>query len=343
VSLFAQQLADSALPAPVWWLLAVWMFALGASIGSFMNVVVYRLPAGLSLVHPGSHCPKCKTPLAARDNIPIFGWLWLRGRCRYCGAPISARYPTIELLTACMFALLACAEPLAGGANLPPGHRLAESELPALWILWTLFAYHSFLLCGLVCAALMEYDGQPIGPRLWLPMFAVGAAAPLFFPELRPVASGLLSSDALAAAPWAAGIVDGLVGAAAGVVAGLATWPENSAKQSRDTARPFRSTRNISLALASAGLFLGWQAIGPLALAMATLKLALNGAVRIWPSVARSGWIGCLAPLTLAWIVAWRPLAASLAFSRPATEVGAFGAAMFVTASFAWAIGRLTR
>ena len=343
MSIFAQQLTDSALPAPVWWLLAVWMFALGASIGSFMNVVAYRLPAGLSLVHPGSHCPKCKTPLAARDNIPIFGWLWLRGRCRYCRAPISPRYPAVELFTACMFTLLACAEPLAGGANLPPGHRLAENELPAVWMLWGLFAYHAFLLCGLVCAALMEFDGQPIGPRLWLPMFAVGAAAALFFPELRPVASRLLSSDALAAAPLTAGVVDGLAGGAAGVVAGLATWPAETSKQGRGSARPFHSTLNITLAMAWAGLFLGWQAIGPLAAAMATLKLVLCGAVRFWTPASRVGWIGCLAPLALAWIVAWRPLAASVAFSRPARELGAFAAALAATAGISWAIGRFSR
>lgn len=343
MTLIAQQLADFALPAPVWWLLAVWMFALGASIGSFMNVVVYRLPAGLSLVHPGSHCPKCKTPLAARDNIPVFGWLWLRGRCRYCAAPISPRYPAVELLMACMFALLACAEPLAGGANLPPGHRLAESELPAIWMLWTLFAYHAFLLCGLVCAALMEFDGQPIGPRLWLPMFAVGAATPLFFPELRPVASGLLSSDTLSSVPWTAGIIDGLAGAAAGAIAGLATWPADRSKRGEDSVHPFHSTFNISLTLAWVGLFLGWQTIGSLAAAMATLKLMLSGAARVWPPASRVGWIGCLAPLTLAWIVAWRPLAANLAFSRPTAELGAFAAAMAVTASFSWAIGRLDR
>lgn len=319
------------------------MFVLGASIGSFMNVVVYRLPAGLSLVWPASHCPKCKTRLAARDNIPIFGWLVLRGRCRYCGAPISPRYPAVELFTACTFALVAVAEPLAGGANLPAVHRLAQSDLPALWMLWMLFAYHAFLLCGLVSAALMEFDGHQIGPRLWLPLFAVGAAAPLFWPELRPVASGLLSSDALSAFPWAAGMVDGLAGAAAGAMAGLATWPANSAQRSPASRQPLPSRLNISFALAWTGLFLGWQAIGPLAAATAVAKLVLSLASRVWPSVARIGWIGCLAPLALAWIVGWEELASKLAFSRPAAEPGAFAAAMAAAAGFSWAIGKLAR
>ncbi|HUY92582.1 MAG TPA: prepilin peptidase [Pirellulales bacterium] len=340
--LFAQHLAAN-LPTPVWWLAVVWMFTLGASIGSFLNVVVYRLPAGLSLVRPGSHCPKCKTPLAARDNIPIFGWLWLRGRCRYCGVRISPRYPAVELLTACVFALVACVEPLSGAANLPATSAIADSDLSTFAMLWVLFAYHVFLLSGLICAVLMEYDGQPIGPRLSLPMCFVGAAAPLFGPELRPVASGLLSSDALAEFPWAAGLVDGLLGVAAGALAGLAIRLGASREPVQSGARPFRSAVNAGAAMAWSGLFLGWQAIGALALATAAAKLALSVIGRIWPSTARVGWIGCLAPLVLAWIVGWQAIAAKLAFDGAAGEFGAFAAALAVTAGLSWAIGKWVR
>src|SRR3954463_5387434 len=80
------------------------LFVFGACIGSFLNVVVWRLPRGESLVTPPSHCPKCNTKLAWRDNVPVFGWLFLRGRCRYCREPISARYPIIEFLTGAIFA-----------------------------------------------------------------------------------------------------------------------------------------------------------------------------------------------------------------------------------------------
>jgi leader peptidase (prepilin peptidase)/N-methyltransferase len=78
--------------------------ALGASIGSFLNVVIHRLPRGESLASPGSRCPSCGTPIAPYDNVPVLSWLLLRGRCRHCGAPISPRYPTVELLTAVTFA-----------------------------------------------------------------------------------------------------------------------------------------------------------------------------------------------------------------------------------------------
>jgi leader peptidase (prepilin peptidase)/N-methyltransferase len=73
--------------------------AFGATIGSFLNVVVYRLPRAESLVSPGSRCPGCGTAVKAYDNVPVFGWLLLRGRCRSCRAPISARYPIVEALT----------------------------------------------------------------------------------------------------------------------------------------------------------------------------------------------------------------------------------------------------
>ncbi|MCF8049835.1 MAG: prepilin peptidase [Desulfobacterales bacterium] len=79
-------------------LLLLYVFILGLCIGSFMNVCIYRLPAGRSIVRPASACPACETPIRAYDNIPLLSYLWLRGKCRRCGARISVRYPLIELL-----------------------------------------------------------------------------------------------------------------------------------------------------------------------------------------------------------------------------------------------------
>ncbi len=81
-------------------------FVFGACVGSFLNVVIARLPKEESIVHPGSHCPVCGHEIRGRDNIPIISYLLLLGRCRDCGTPISLRYPVIELLTAAVFALL---------------------------------------------------------------------------------------------------------------------------------------------------------------------------------------------------------------------------------------------
>ena len=81
--------------------------AFGLVVGSFLNVVIYRVPRGESVVRPGSRCPRCATPIAAWDNVPVLSYLWLRGRCRHCGAAISWRYPAFELVTGALFAAIA--------------------------------------------------------------------------------------------------------------------------------------------------------------------------------------------------------------------------------------------
>jgi leader peptidase (prepilin peptidase) / N-methyltransferase len=79
---------------------------LGLAIGSFLNVVIHRVPVGASVVSPPSHCPRCETPIRARHNVPVVGWLALRGRCADCALPIPVRYPLVELLTAVLFVLV---------------------------------------------------------------------------------------------------------------------------------------------------------------------------------------------------------------------------------------------
>lgn len=79
--------------------------ALGLAVGSFLNVVVYRVPAGLSLVRPGSHCPDCQQPVRHRHNVPVLGWLALRGRSYDCSSRISVRYPLVEAATGVLFVL----------------------------------------------------------------------------------------------------------------------------------------------------------------------------------------------------------------------------------------------
>src|SRR5918912_3039560 len=94
-------------------LAAVLAGILGAVVGSFLNVVAHRLPRGESLVRPGSRCPQCETPIKPYDNVPVLGWLWLRGRCRACRARIPWRYPAVEATTG----LLCAAVVLRFGAD----------------------------------------------------------------------------------------------------------------------------------------------------------------------------------------------------------------------------------
>ena len=87
------------------WLLTAFVAALGTIIGSFLNVVIHRVPREESIAFPASHCPNCGTAIRPYDNIPVLSWAVLRGRCRSCRSPISARYPAVELLTGALFAL----------------------------------------------------------------------------------------------------------------------------------------------------------------------------------------------------------------------------------------------
>lgn len=144
-------------------LTATWLGILGGCIGSFLNVVAYRLPRGMSVVWKPSHCPKCGRPIRWYDNVPVLGWLWLRGRCRDCHAPISPRYAIVEFVMATAFFALAYWEIFNGGANLPGGpHSPYTGALANLWdpwwplLLW--YAGHCLLLCVLMTAVLISLD-----------------------------------------------------------------------------------------------------------------------------------------------------------------------------------------
>lgn len=128
------------------WYFTFVVFLFGACWGSFLNVCIYRIPAELSVVKPRSRCPKCMTDLAWRDNIPIFGWLVLGGKCRYCKAPISARYPSIELLTAVLFTWVWLQYPLMVDSDL-------DFRFAAYWV----------LVFGLVLGSMVDVD------EMWLP------------------------------------------------------------------------------------------------------------------------------------------------------------------------------
>ena len=85
--------------------IALFFFLFGTVIGSFLNVCIARIPEGLSIVSPGSRCPRCQAPIKAYDNIPVLGWVLLRGKCRNCHLPISPMYPIVEFLTGVLFVL----------------------------------------------------------------------------------------------------------------------------------------------------------------------------------------------------------------------------------------------
>lgn len=124
---------------------------LGLLIGSFLNVVIWRVPRGESIVSPPSHCPGCDNPIAPRDNVPVLSWLLLRGRCRHCGTGISVRYPLVELLTCALFAAMA--------AYLGP-----VAQLPA----------YLYLVAVGVALAMIDLDVFRLPDALTLPSYGVG-------------------------------------------------------------------------------------------------------------------------------------------------------------------------
>jgi leader peptidase (prepilin peptidase) / N-methyltransferase len=144
---------------------------LGAIVGSFLNVVIHRLPRGESVVSPGSRCPSCGAPVRAVDNVPVLSWLLLRGRCRSCGAPISARYPAVELVTAAAFAAVVAARGFDEALWL---------ELP-------------FVAC-LIALAGIDLDHRLLPNRIVYPMAVYGLAATVL------VDSGDLAEHVLAGA-----------------------------------------------------------------------------------------------------------------------------------------------
>ncbi len=153
---------------------------LGLVVGSFLNVVIHRVPRGASVVRPASACPACGSPVRRRDNVPVLSWLLLRGRCRDCGAPISVRYPVVELATAALF--------VGASALLGLGPRA-----------WALPVYLYIAAVGLALA-LIDLETRRLPNAIVLPSYVV-------------VGVGLTLASA-ATQDWAA-LVRALVGGAA--------------------------------------------------------------------------------------------------------------------------------
>ncbi len=287
------------------WILPVWLFALGGTIGSFLNVVVYRLPAGKSIVHPGSHCPACNHPIRWYHNLPILSWTVLRGRCYDCRATISIRYPVVEAIVAVLFVTLFYADvwrpiqtsSLQVAAALPPpnGSHLAARYVGDLW-----------LACSLLCAALIEIDGQrPPRRILWLAI-AVGVVLAAAFPAAR---AGLIMhvfrQDA--AAPSICAVADSFVGAVAGALVGLVMqaglFPGVNERR-QDSGKTPHGIDSIAVGMASVGAYLGWAGAIAIGIAATIALLLVRRLYRQHRTPMRLGWSAFAWAAALAWIIA---------------------------------------
>jgi leader peptidase (prepilin peptidase) / N-methyltransferase len=214
---------------------------LGLVVGSFLNVVAYRLPRRESLLHPRSRCPGCEAPIAPYDNVPVLSWLVLRGRCRRCGTGISARYPLVELATAALYAAVVVAKD--------------DPVEIALGLL---------LVTALVPITLIDLDLRLIPNRITLPAAVAAVVAGVvldigFVPEqlIAGAAAGGFFLLAAMAYPRGMGMGDvklagvlGLclgravapaifAGLIAGVLVGAAIIARKGAREGRKTAVPF--------------------------------------------------------------------------------------------------------
>lgn len=175
----------------------------GACVGSFLNVVIYRMPQGISIVKPRSSCPGCKHTLAGYDNVPVLGWLWLGGKCRYCKAPISVQYPLIE---ACCAALFGGVYWLDYHSGLRP--MFMEAGLAATW---PALVMQLALVASLLAATVID-------ARLYIIPVRIPQAVTVAALVVLPVASVWLPAMEQTAPVVRAGGV----GIAAGGAAGLA-------------------------------------------------------------------------------------------------------------------------
>lgn len=182
---------------------------LGALIGSFLNVVIWRLPRHQSIVSPGSRCPECDRPISFYDNLPVVSWLLLRGRCRHCGATISPRYLLVELLTALAFAAVVAARGFDEGLVL---------ELP--------------FVASLIALAGIDYDHKLLPNRIVYPMAAYGLVATLVVDRddlVEHLAAGaggfLFLFVAIVAYPRGMGMGDAKLAGAMGLYLGLSIIP----------------------------------------------------------------------------------------------------------------------
>jgi len=219
---------------------------LGACIGSFLNVVVWRLPQEdprQRSLGGRSHCPRCKAQIPWHDNIPVLGWLWLRGKARCCGGGISVRYPAIELLTAALFTGLALWPPFGPVILLDAGGAATMDAAAA-----GAFVLHAVFLSLLVACTFIDFDHQILPDALTKPGMAIGVLGGLW-----PGLAGELTRDP--STPYA---LRTLLASLFGLVVGAgATWLIRAlgTKVFRREAMGFGDVKFLGMI----GAFLGWQ------------------------------------------------------------------------------------
>jgi leader peptidase (prepilin peptidase)/N-methyltransferase len=170
-------------------LLTAFVFLFGLCMGSFLNVCIYRIPVGLSVVKPRSRCPGCEKSIAWHDNIPVLSYLALRAKCRHCGMRIAVRYPLVELLTACFFVLVWLKyAPESGARALGLVPMMDAALLPVYWL----------MVFGLILGTFVDFDHMIIPDRVSLGGIVAGVLLSILVPALHGQSHWLASLKAAA-------------------------------------------------------------------------------------------------------------------------------------------------
>lgn len=176
-------------------IVVLWVFAFGATIGSFLNVLVYRLPLGKSILG-GSKCPFCAVPIKMYHNVPVFGWIWLGGRCRACRLPISMRYPIVELIAGLGFLYLFVTQLMFSAGAINTGEQVSASTQVVADVITAIFRsdlfdvirclWHCILFSILLTWGLIQWDRQPLPVFALLLSMFFGIAMTTAIPMLLP-------------------------------------------------------------------------------------------------------------------------------------------------------------
>jgi len=209
------------MPVVMW---GFWVFVFGLMVGSFLNVLIARLPYEKSIVWPSSRCFNCYARIRLTDNLPIIGYLRLRGRCRQCGVAFSSRYLWVEIGTGLAFLGLFVAEVLLNWHGIAANkvNFFAANMAAPPGRFWAMFAYHAFLLSCLIAAAVIDAEHRIIPPLIPYTGLAVGLVGGALMPWPWPNSpeAGFIHVPGLVAdAPWSRPEFVGLI------PAGVQLWP----------------------------------------------------------------------------------------------------------------------
>lgn len=320
LSYFTAMDAESGIPLPstreiirqrgITAITGLWFFVFGATIGSFLNVVAYRMPMGLTIVSKPSRCPYCETPIQFKHNMPIFGWLALRGRCSACRLPIAIRYPAVEVITGSLFFILVWRELISGGANLPdfavkPRSGIMWNILSPNWPLIGIYFFHAFLISLLATIALIKFDRLRIPQKLGWFAILIACVCRTIWPNLTIVSWCSPSNSPIVLGGIGGRLIDPITGVVVGALVG---WATHQIVETNPWSASRSSRSGILVVCSIVGASLGWQVVVPFLVIASLVQFFMMLLARLLVRPSGSMWATSCLIATLLVICLWKQL-----------------------------------